>query len=92
MQETQVRSLGREDPLEEEMAPYSSILAWEIHGQRSLVRCSPWGHKESDMTERLHRYACTHQSKTKSVRWIRILAYYLGTVFFWRRGGEEGGD
>ena len=29
-QETQVRSLGREDPLEEEMAANSSILAWEI--------------------------------------------------------------
>ena len=25
-----IRSLGREDPLEEEMAPHSSILAWEI--------------------------------------------------------------
>ena len=30
MQETQVRSLGLEDPLEEEMATHSSILAWEI--------------------------------------------------------------
>ena len=30
MQETQVRSLGWEDPLEEEMATHSSILAWEI--------------------------------------------------------------
>ena len=30
MQETQVRSLGWEDPLEEEMATDSSILAWEI--------------------------------------------------------------
>ena len=30
MQETQVRSLGQEDPLEEEMAPHSSILAWRI--------------------------------------------------------------
>ena len=29
MQETQVPSLGREDPLEEEMATHSSILAWE---------------------------------------------------------------
>ena len=28
-QETQGQSLGREDPLEEEMATYSSILAWE---------------------------------------------------------------
>ena len=30
MRETQVRSLGEEDPLEEEMATQSSILAWEI--------------------------------------------------------------
>ena len=30
MQETQVLSLGQEDPLEEEMATHSSILAWEI--------------------------------------------------------------
>ena len=30
MQETQVRSLGQEDPLEEGMAAHSSILAWEI--------------------------------------------------------------
>ena len=29
-QETQVQSLGREDPLEEEMATHSSILAWRI--------------------------------------------------------------
>ena len=30
MQETQVRSLGGEDPLKEEMATHSSILAWRI--------------------------------------------------------------
>ena len=30
MQETQVQSLGREDPLEEGMATHPSILAWEI--------------------------------------------------------------
>ena len=30
MQETRVRSLGREDPLEEEMATHSRILAWRI--------------------------------------------------------------
>ena len=28
---------------EKEMAPHSSTLAWKIHGQRSLVGCSPWG-------------------------------------------------
>ena len=43
MQETWVQSLGQEDPLEKEMAPHSSTLAWKIHGQRSLVGCSPWG-------------------------------------------------
>ena len=30
MQETQVRSLGQENPLEEEVATHTSILAWEI--------------------------------------------------------------
>ena len=30
MQETWVRSLGQEDPLEKEMATHSSILAWKI--------------------------------------------------------------
>ena len=30
MQETQVPSLGQEDPLEEEMATHSNILAWRI--------------------------------------------------------------
>ena len=30
MQETQVRSLGQEDPLEKKVATHSSILAWEI--------------------------------------------------------------
>ena len=32
-----VQSLGWEDPLEEGMATHSSVLAWEIHGQRSLA-------------------------------------------------------
>ena len=32
MQETQVRFLGREDPLEKEMATNSSLLAWRIPG------------------------------------------------------------
>ena len=54
MQETWVRSLGQEDPLEKEMATHSSILAGESYGRRSLVGYSPWGRKESDTTERLH--------------------------------------
>ena len=57
MQETWVRSLGREDPLEKEMATHSSNVAWgKSHGWRSLmslVGYRPRGHKESDTTERL---------------------------------------
>ena len=45
-----VRSLGWEDPLEKEMATYSSVLAREIDGQRRLTGYRPQGHKESDMT------------------------------------------
>ena len=37
MWETQVQSLGREDPLEEGMATCSSILSWRIHGQRRAL-------------------------------------------------------
>ena len=43
MQETLVESLGWEDPLEKRMAIHSNILAWRIHGQRSLVDYSLWG-------------------------------------------------
>jgi len=55
MRETWVQSLGREDPLEKEMATHSSTLAWKIpggsEGQGSLACCSPWGCKEMDMTQ-----------------------------------------
>ena len=37
MQETPVRFLGEEDPLEKEMATHSSILAWRIPWTKSLV-------------------------------------------------------
>ena len=40
--------------MEKAMAPHSSTLAWKPHGWRSLVGCRLWGHKELDMTERLH--------------------------------------
>ena len=51
MWETQIRSLVQEGPLEKERATHTSTLAWRIHGQRNLVGYSPWGYKESDMTE-----------------------------------------
>ena len=50
MQETQVPSLGREDPLEKEMATHSSILAWRIPWTEK-----PMGVTELDMTEHAHK-------------------------------------
>ena len=48
----QVRSLDREEPLEEEMATHSSTLAWTIPCMEEPgAGYSPWGHQESDMTE-----------------------------------------
>ena len=44
-----VQSLGQEDPLEKEIVTHSSILAWEIYGQRSLVGYSNGVTKESDV-------------------------------------------
>ena len=53
MQETQVRSLDWEDPLEEGMATHSGILAWRIlWTEEPGGLYSSWGHKESDTTER----------------------------------------
>ena len=52
-QETRLRSLGQEDPLEEGMATTPVFLPGESHGQRTLVGYSPWVLKESDMSERL---------------------------------------
>ena len=57
MQETrwklQVRSLGREDPLEKEMATHSSILAWEIPRTEEPGGLRPWNREELDMTKQL---------------------------------------
>ena len=61
-QEMWVQSLGWEDPLENEMATHSSILAGRFHGQGSLSGYSPQGGKESDSTKHTYnnREICGH--------------------------------
>ena len=54
MRETWVRSLHREEPLEKEMATYSSILAWKIPCMEERGRLQSMGRGESDTTEQLH--------------------------------------
>ena len=45
MWETQVLSLGQEDPLEKEMTTHSSILVWRIPWTEEPGGYSPWGHR-----------------------------------------------
>ena len=51
MQETWVQSLDLEDPIEEEMATHSSILAWRTPWTEEPGGLQSTGHKESDTTE-----------------------------------------
>ena len=51
VQETQVRSLGQEDPLEKGMAPHSCVLAWIILWTEELSRLQSIGSEELDMPE-----------------------------------------
>ena len=53
MQETQVRFLSWEDPLEKEIATHSSILAWRIPWTEEPGGLQTMGSKELDMTEQL---------------------------------------
>ena len=62
--ETQVRSLGQEDPLEKEMATHSSTLAWKIPWTLEHGTLQSWGRKELDTTERLHFTYTSHLTWT----------------------------
>ena len=55
-QETRLRSLGREDLLEKEMATHSSILAWAIPWTQEPGGLQSRGHKELDTTQRLNHH------------------------------------
>ena len=72
MQETRVRSLGWEYPLEKGIPP-PVFLPGEFNGHRSLAVYSPWGDKESDMTEQLNTPACafTHKNLSEIYEYVR---------------------
>ena len=53
VEETQVRSLGWEDPLEKEMAAHSSVLAWRSPWTEEPGGLQSMGGEELDTTERL---------------------------------------
>ena len=60
MQETWVRSLGREDPLEEGMATHSSIFAWRIPWTEEPGGPQSMG-SQTDTTEQLNVHARKHR-------------------------------
>ena len=80
MQETRVQSLGQEDPLEEEMATHSSILAWEI----------PWTEKPGGVQtvglQRVQHDLAIKQTTTKEMLQNLGNSYYyvkkLWVLFF----------
>ena len=82
MQETQVQSLGQEDPLEKGMATHSSILAWRIPWTRNLVGCGPRGRRGSDTTELL---------STQTYRWKELYDSMITfpSFWYWVVGGSE---
>ena len=64
MQETLIQSLGRENPLEKEIATHSSVLAWEISWTEEPGRLQSMGSEELGMTYRLnhHRQECQYSN------------------------------
>ena len=72
--------------------PTSVLLPGESHGRRSLVGCSPWGHWESDRTERLHfdfSLSCIGEGKgglKLNIQKTKIMA--SGPITSWQIDGE----
>ena len=71
MQETQVQSLGQEDPLEKGMAANSSILAWEIPWTKEPSGLQSMGSQESDVTEQLN--TTRSGSLKRKTKFIKLL-------------------
>ena len=80
--EEQVGKLRVELELKKEMATHSSILAWKSHGQRSLVGCSPWGHKELGTTEPLTDLEWV----SNYTWWIQRVRAWQGQATRWTKG------
>ena len=73
-----VQSLGWKDPLQKGMASHSSILAWRTPWTEDPVGYSPWGLKESDLTE-------TTQLIGSCIRLIYFLSIEMKGIFWTTR-------
>ena len=66
--------------------PTPVFLPGKSHGWRSLVGYSPWGHKESDMTERLHSHGPSLEVSNISAHiWLARIQPYVHTNRKWKK-------
>ena len=77
MQETQVQSLGQEDPLDKGMDTHASNLVWGIPWIEKSGSYSPWGHKEWNKTEGLT---------------LSLSEFIPGTLLCFRSGSTRHGE
>ena len=75
-QEMQLQSLDREDPLEEEMATHSSLLAWKIPWTEE-----PWGCKELDTPEHTSRAVIPKQLQRLKNSYLRLAKYIAKCIY-----------
>ena len=67
--------------------PTPVLLPGKSHGWRSLVACSPWGHEESDMTERLHFHFHFYALEKEMATHSNVLAWRIPGM-----GSQSGHD
>ena len=83
MQETQVPSLGGEDPMEKGMATHSSILAWKIPWTEEPGGLQSIELQSVDMTEQLNHHTVNPESEhvqTKDILFIVVIVQWLSRV------------
>ena len=81
----QIQSLGWADPLASKWQPTTVFLPGKSHGQRGLVGYSPWGCKESDMTEQLSVHTSV-DTKPSYVTSTETEQQEKETIRFWFEG------
>ena len=86
-QEVQVRSLGWEDPLEKEIAPRSSILAWRIPRTEEPGRLQSMESQESDTTQRLNHHSQINifLKVVKNVNFMSGIFHQVFKAYFYNR-------
>ena len=85
-QETWIRSLGQEDPLEKEMATHSSILAWEIPWTEEPGGPQSMGWKRVRhhlATKRTHTHTPTHQTAEFQVQRLWLFIFIPPVTSTW---------